>query len=518
MNLVQLRRKFSLLIIAMGVGFFAPIVSADDAINPTVTVGSKKFTESVILGEMVSLLAEHAGGSVTHRRELGGTRVLWNALVDGSIDMYPEYTGTLREEIFIGQAVGNEDALRKLLATHGVRMSEPMGFNNTYAIGMNREQAKNLGITALSDLRDHPELRFGFTSEFMDRGDGWPSLCEAYRLPQKNVRGMDHDLCYRALAAGGIDLMDMYATDAEISYYNLAVLRDDLKHFPRYEAVLLYRDGLADRAAAVLKQVLLLGGSIDERTMTGINARVKLDDIPESQAAADFLREKFDIEVKVNVESIGARLWRTTCEHLFLVLVSLSASIFVGIPLGVIASKRPRLGQLVLGVVGVVQTIPALALLVLLMTLLRPLSVVGVESIGAHPAIAALFLYSLLPIVRNTYTGLMGIPLPLRESATALGLSGQAQLLRVELPLALPTLLAGVKTAAVLNIGFATLGALIGAGGYGQPILTGIRLDNISLILQGALPAAGLAILAQGMFELFERTVVSRGLRLRHRD
>ncbi len=518
MNLVQTARKPVALLLAITVLLWTSAAKADVVTHPMVTVGSKKFTESVILGEMISLLAEHAGGRVTHRRELGGTRVLWNALIDGSIDMYPEYTGTLREEIFVGQAVGDEDALRKQLAVHGVRMSEPMGFNNTYAIGINPEQANKLEISTLSNLRDHPKLRFGFTSEFMDRGDGWPSLRDAYRLPQQDVRGMDHDLCYRALAAGGIDLMDMYATDAEISYYNLVVLRDDLQHFPRYEAVLLYREELADRAPAVLEQVLVLGGSIDERSMTAINARVKLDGVPETLAAADFLRKKFGVDVKVDVESIGARLWRTTCEHLFLVLVSLSASILVGIPLGVIASKKPRLGQMVLGVVGVVQTIPALALLVLLMTLLRPLSVVGVESIGAHPAIAALFLYSLLPIVRNTYTGLMGIPLPLRESAMALGLSGKAQLLRVELPLALPTLLAGVKTAAVLNIGFATLGALIGAGGYGQPILTGIRLDNISLILQGALPAAGLAILAQGLFELFERTVVSRGLRLRVRE
>jgi len=143
-NLDKLKRRIYLFFMAMCVGLFAPVVSADDAINPTVTIGSKKFTESVILGEMVSLLAEHAGGSVTHRRELGGTRVLWNALVDGSIDMYPEYTGTLREEIFIAQVAGDEDALRKLLATHGVRMSEPMGFNNTYAIGMDREQVQSI--------------------------------------------------------------------------------------------------------------------------------------------------------------------------------------------------------------------------------------------------------------------------------------------------------------------------------------------------------------------------------------
>jgi osmoprotectant transport system permease protein len=134
--------------------------------------------------------------------------------------------------------------------------------------------------------------------------------------------------------------------------------------------------------------------------------------------------------------------------------------------------------------------------------------------IGFKPSIAALFLYSLLPIVRNTYAGLQNIPPHIRESAEALGLPPQSRLWLVELPIASRTILAGIKTAAVMNVGFATLGALIGAGGYGQPILTGIRLDDIGLILQGAIPAAGLALLVQGLFEVAERVVVSKGLRL----
>jgi osmoprotectant transport system permease protein len=191
-------------------------------------------------------------------------------------------------------------------------------------------------------------------------------------------------------------------------------------------------------------------------------------------------------------------------EHLFLVGVSLLAAIALAVPLGVIAAHRPRLGQVVLAIVGVVQTLPTLALLVFMIPLF---------GIGTVPAIVALFLYSLLPIVRNTHAGLCGIPSALRESALALGLPRGAMLRLIELPLASPLILAGIKSAAVINVGTATLGALIGAGGLGQPIFTGIRLDNSSLILQGAIPASLLALAVQGLFEIAERIVVPRGLR-----
>jgi osmoprotectant transport system permease protein len=198
------------------------------------------------------------------------------------------------------------------------------------------------------------------------------------------------------------------------------------------------------------------------------------------------------------------RLMRHTQEHLLLVVLSLVAAIVVAVPLGIVAARRPRVGQFLLGLVGVGQTIPALALLVVMVPLL---------GIGAGPALVALFIYSLLPIVRNTHAGLTGIPAALLESADALGLPRNARLWRIELPLALPTILAGIKTAAVINVGGATLGALVGAGGYGQPILTGIRLDDTALILEGAVPAALMALGVQWLFELAERYLVPGDLR-----
>lgn len=473
--------------------------------GPVFRVGSKKFTESVILGEAAAQLARSAGVKATHRRELGGTRILWNALLRGEIDAYPEYTGTLREEILAGENVPDESALGAALARRGIRMTAPLGFNNTYAIGIREDRAKALGIRKVSDLREHPALKFGFGNEFMDRGDGWPALRARYALPQRDVRGLDHDLAYRGLESGTIDVMDLYATDAEIRLYGIRVLDDDLRHFPQYDAVILYREDLAGRAPGVVAALDRLTGKISGSAMRAMNARAKLDRVSESQVAAAFLARTLGIQSEQAEEGPVARFARNTADHLYLVGVSLSCAILVAVFLGIAGALRPRLGQAILAATGVIQTIPSLALLVFMIPLL---------GIGARPAILALFLYSLLPIVRNTHAGLRGIPPHIRESAEALGLSRGARLRLVELPMAAPAILAGIKTSAVINVGTATLGALIGAGGYGQPILTGIRLDDVGLILEGAVPAALLALLVQGLFELAERVVVPKGLRL----
>jgi osmoprotectant transport system permease protein len=469
-------------------------------------IGSKKFTESVILGEIFTQISRHAGDQTIHWRELGGTRVVWNALRSGEIDAYPEYTGTLAQELLAGRRLRTDAQLRAALAEMGVRMSRSLGFNNTYAVGMKEPAARRLGIRAISDLRDHPGLRLFFTNEFMDRKDGWPGLRERYRLPQTAVRGLDHDLAYRALEAGSIEATDLYSTDAEILQHNLRVLEDDLGYFPAYRAVLLYRAGLEERAPASVRAMLSLEGKIARDAMVRMNAQAKIERVPEGVVASRFLAEEMGIRTQAGAETAWGRLLRHTREHLFLVGVSLGAAVLVALPLGIFAAKRPAAGQGILAVVGIIQTIPSLALLVFMIPLL---------GIGGPPAMVALFLYSLLPIVRNTHAGLNGIPVELRESSEALGLPPGARLRLIELPLASSAILAGIKTSAVINVGTATLGALIGAGGYGQPILTGIRLADTRLILEGAVPAALLALLAQGLFEGAERFLVSPGLRLK---
>jgi osmoprotectant transport system permease protein len=470
-----------------------------------VRVGSKTFTESVILGEIARQLMTDAGIPASHRRELGGTQVLFHALEADELDMYPEYTGTITREILAGKDIRGEEALRAALAERGVGMSRPLGFDDTYAIGLREELASRLRIRTLSDLKDHPDLKLGFSNEFMERADGWPGLRDRYGLPQRDVRGLDHDLAYRALASGEIQATELYSTDAEIRAYNLRVLEDDRKFFPPYECVWLYRVDLAARSPAAMAAIARLEGRITTAEMAAMNARAKIDRITEDRVASEFLASKFGVDSRVVVESPPERLLRRLGEHLTLVGISLGAAILVAIPLGIVAARRPRLGSGILAIAGVVQTIPSLALLVFMIPWL---------GIGAEPALVALFLYSLLPIIRNTATGLRDIPPSLRESAEALGLPPRSRLMQIELPMASRAILAGIKTAAVINVGTATIGALIGAGGFGQPILTGIRRDDVRMILlEGAIPAALLALAVQGAFDLAERFLVPRGLR-----
>jgi osmoprotectant transport system permease protein len=489
------------------VGSFVVVLGIGCGPVPEVRIGSKQQPESEILGEMATLLAISTGARAEHRRSLGGTRILWNALLKGEIDAYPEYTGTITSEIFAASRPRDQDQIRALLDERGILMSLPLGFNDTYAIGMRKEVAQRLALRNISDLRAHPDLRLGFSSEFIKRADGWPGLRQRYALPQQNVRGLNHDLAYTGLMSSTLDATDLYSTDPKIRRYDLLVLVDDLGYFPAYQAVFLYRRDLQERAAAVVDALRKLEGRISDRAMIDMNARVEEDREPDAQVASAFLAKQVDVHVQPRVESQVESLWRHTREHLYLVVVSLAAAIAIAVPFGILASRSPIAGQGMLAVTGVIQTIPSMALLVFMIPLL---------GLGTKPAIAALFLYSLLPIAQNTYTGLHVIPLSIRESAEALGLPAFGRLRLVELPLATSTILAGIKTAAVINVGTATLGGYIGAGGYGQVIFEGIPVgDYVGLILWGALPAALLALLVLGLFELAERWLVPKGLRLK---
>lgn len=464
--------------------------------QPTVKIGSKLFTESVILGEITSQLLEVNGIETEYTKQLGGTRILWNALLAEEIDIYPDYTGTLIQEILQGKEINSFEELQFELRSFDIGATQPLGFNNTYALGMNRKQAEELNLNKISDLKKHQELKYGFSNEFLDRNDGWKGLREFYKINASNVTGLDHDLAYRGLEAGNIEVIDLYSTDAEIEYYDLKVLEDDLEFFPAYEAVILYRLDMERSNPEAIKLIKQLEGIVTEPKMVAMNAAVKLNGRSDAEVASDFLEDNLSLNSEIQMETLWTRLWRNTLGHLYLVGISLSLAILIAIPLGIIAAKVRSMESTVIGFVGILQTIPSLALLVFMIPLL---------GIGSVPAMAALFLYSLLPIVRNTHSGIKNIPEPMMESAHALGLPNSVILNKIELPLAVPTILAGIKTSAVINVGTATLGALIGAGGYGQPILTGIRLDSTALILEGAIPAALLALLVQGFFDLIEK-------------
>jgi osmoprotectant transport system permease protein len=475
-----------------------------------IQVGSKKFTESVILGEIVATLLDASGIEAVHRSELGGSRILFSALESGEIDIYPEYTGTLARELLANEIDDSEtpslSRLSEILAAHGITLIGTLGFDNRYAMGIKRSRARALSLTRISDLAspDAAEtLRVGVTNEFLHRRDGWPGLRSAYGLENLQIRGLDHDLAYKALVDDAVDVIDVYSTDAEIHAYDLVALEDDRGWFPSYEAILLVRTAVLEQFPSLTAALEPIMGNIDADRMRALNAAVKVERLELRHVAAAFLAER-GINVVAQVETRVQRLLRTTLEHLALTLVSLVAAITVGLPLGIAAMRNRSLGKWILAAIGMLQTVPALALLVTLIPLV---------GIGAAPAVLALFAYSLLPIVRGMYSGLQSIPQSIVDSARALGLTPAERLRIVELPMAVPSILAGIKTAAVINVGTATLGALVGAGGYGQPILAGIRLDDTSLILEGAIPAALLALAVQSGFDLVESVLSPPGLR-----
>jgi osmoprotectant transport system permease protein len=478
---------------------FAAVASAHA--NPVV-VGSKKFTESYVLGEIARHALKDAGIAAEHRQGMGGTIILWQALRGGQIDAYPEYTGTITQEILKnGQQLSFRE-IRDALGKFGVGMTEPLGFNNTYALVMRRTEAQRDGIRTIGDLRKHPELKIGLTHEFLNRQDGWRPLRDRYRLPQQSVIGIDHALGYAALANGSIDVKDAYSTDAKIEENDLVVLEDDLGFFPKYEAVFLFRLSTSPDAIEALRR---LQGTLDEKRMTRLNAEAERT--KNYTAAANLYFEGSGRSPSLEAESFLHKLARWTLRHLELAGFSLFLSVIVGIPLGIVASRGGVIGHGILAFASIVQTIPALALLALLV----PLPFFG---ISVRTAIAALFLYGLLPIVRNTASGLQDIPRSLRESAVALGLSPATQLWQIYLPMASRSILSGIKTSAVINIGTATLAALIGAGGLGEPILSGLNLNDNVTILQGAIPAALLALLVQWLFDALDRVLIPKGLRI----
>jgi osmoprotectant transport system permease protein len=461
---------------------------------------------------MLRLLVADAGLEVAHYREFGGTRIVFQALQAGEIDAYPEYTGTIRQEILAGQILPDDDSMTRDFQSRGIGMSKSLGFSNSYALALTRKRAEALGLRKISDLRRLPELRLALTHEFLDRGDGWRGLARHYDLPHRHIVGVDHDVAYQQLLAGEIDVTDVYSTDAMVHRNDLVLLDDDLEFFPRYDAVWLYRLNTADRQPKLLASIRRLEGSMSDQKMRELNDVVESRERSESQAAADFLRMQLGVETEPQEGSWSHLILRHVGEHLDLVRRSLLPAIVAGTALGVFCQRFRRTGRVVLAIVGLLQTIPSLALLVLLMPLVGALGYPSVGE-GSVTAVVALLAYCLLPIVRNTFTGLEGIPRGTIESATVLGLSPASKLAEVELPIALPVMLAGIRTAAVQNVGFATLGAIIGAGGLGQPILRGIRLNDVSLILAGAIPAALLALLLQFLIDWVERAVVARGLK-----
>lgn len=478
------------------------VVAAEEPI----VVASKNFTEAYILGEAVAQLLESEGFEVDRKIGLGGTKICYDALVEGDVDVYVEYTGTIAEAIKDIDGEPTREKLAAALAPDGVEMLDDFGFNNTYALAVPRQVAEERGLGKISDLVDHPDLRMAVSHEFLERPDGWPGLQRLYGI-QEIPDGIEHALAYEALADGSIDLTDAYSTDGELKRYELTVLADDRGFFPAYMAVPLVRADLDPRARAVLRRV---AGTLNDAEMSDLNAAAVFGGRSTELIAASYLVDKgllatnAGADVVLPQDNLVARLTKNTGRHLFLVAAAVIPATLVAVGLALAIFKLPWFARGAVYVAGLMQTIPSIALLALLIPLV---------GIGWLPAVIALFLYALLPILRNAVTALTSIEPTLRRVAVAMGLKPAEELRHVFVPLAMPSIVAGVRTATVICIGTATLAAFIGAGGLGDPIVKGLALNDTRLILEGAVPAALLAVLTELVFEQVERWLVPGHLR-----
>jgi osmoprotectant transport system permease protein len=489
--MIHLLSMLSLLVVSFSATLMA---------KPKIIVGSKIFTESYIVAEILAQTIEDAGEADVERRiGLGATGIVFESLKSGQIDIYPEYTGTIAEIFFKNSKLQDITSINLKLDPMGLKISDSLGFNNTYALAKKANAYETEKITKISDLREFPKTRVGFTHEFLKRNDGFEALTNHYRMKLKNFKGMEHSLIYQSLLENKLDVIEVYSTDAKIQKYNLQILTDDLDFFPKYQGVFFYRKELEDKFPKTMAALKNLEHQITEEKMIALNAKTEIDGWSFDKTASYFLKK--DSQKTFFSWDL---LWRRTKEHLSLVFISLLAAIIVAVPCGYFASGHPKVGNLLMAFSGILQTIPSLALLCFL---------IPVFGIGYLPSVVALFLYALLPIVRNTYLGFQGIDTRLIESAQTLGLSRWHRLSKVQIPLASPAILSGIKISAVMNVGGATLAAFVGAGGYGAIIVTGLALNDTSLILLGAVPSALMAIAIHGFFEFLDALVIPKGLR-----
>ena len=492
-------------------------VAGAQAVEP-LRIGSKRFTESYILAHLMARQVQGATASSPSpvapeiRQGLGNTAIVYEALRSGGIDLYPEYAGTIALEILKSPTPLDTREMNRRLAPLGLAAAIPLGFNNGYALAMREADAARMGLRTLSDLARQPQLKLGLSNEFIGRADGWKGLAARYGL-RNAPTALDHGLAYDAIAARQIDVIDIYTTDARIGHLGLRVLQDDLGYFPRYDAMVLHRLEVPQRFPAAWAALAQLGGRIDEGAMIAMNARAELQGVAFETIAGDFLAASPGaVRPGSGAADAGARgfigklfgpdLGALALQHLMLVAASVASAALIAIPLAVWGFRRPRVRAWLLGATGLLQTVPSLALLAIL------ISALGV--IGTVPALLALTLYALLPIMRNTVTGLGEVPAGVRQAATALGMTPRQRMRLVELPLALPTVIAGVRTATTIAIGTATIAAFVGAGGFGERIVTGLALNDSGLLLAGAIPAAAMALLGEALFERVERAVRRR--------
>lgn len=489
-----------------------------------VVIGSKIFSESYILAEMMAILLEDKFNLKVDRKiSLGGTKINFEALNNRSIDIYPDYTGTGYVMILKNKDLGSPTEIynrvsKQFLDQFGIVWSKPLGFNNTYALAVRGDDPKLSSFNKISDVVDITnQFKIAAPYEFMEREDGFKNFSSTYGLKFKplNIKSVEAGLMYNAIMNQEVDFIVAYSTDGRIKAHQLKLLKDDLFFFPPYDASYLTTKEAVEEFPEILQAFKLLEGSITEKEMTNLNYEVDQRKRDSGVVAREFLESRGLITVTSRSGTKGGFIAffnakkdyfrKILSEHIVLTFTALFFAILIAIPTGIAMTRFRWLKKLLFPIVNTVQTIPSLALLGFLVPFL---------GIGFIPAVFSLFLYSLLPLIRNTYEGIKGIDRKYIEVSQGMGLTPLQILLKVEIPLALPIIMAGLRTAAVIVVGTATLAALVGAGGLGDPIFRGVATVNSNLIFLGAIPAALLAIVMDKLIGFAESFFVSPGLKL----
>jgi glycine betaine/choline ABC-type transport system substrate-binding protein len=277
------------------------VVSGCQRTSGTVRIGSKNFSEQVLLAEIVAQALEAKGLRVDRRLNLGGTFVCHKALLAGDLDLYPEYTGTAFTAILSKKPVADPAAVRREVESEyakrwGLVWSPPLGFENTFALVVRGEDAKRWNLKTISDLKAHEsEIRPGFGYEFLEREDGFPGLAKTYGLQfPKRPAQMDLGLLYPALQSHQVDLIAGNSTDGLIAALGAVVLEDDRHYFPPYEAAFVVRGKVWKENAAVSGVLERLGGKISAETMRKLNAQLDRDKRRPEDVAKEFLKTLFE--------------------------------------------------------------------------------------------------------------------------------------------------------------------------------------------------------------------------------
>jgi glycine betaine/choline ABC-type transport system substrate-binding protein len=314
-----------------------------------IIVAAKPFTESYILSEMLAQIIDAEGEATAVRKfGLGGPTLVVDGLKAGELDLDVSYTGAL-SHLFLPQTPNPSRAeLLTALRSHGLLLSESLGFNNTYAIAVRTAMAQTLRLANISDLIPHHTLRGAFTPDFLNYDDGFYKLQQVYGVALQSIKPMQHSLAYQALQSREIDLTDAYTTDGALPQFELTLLKDDRGFFPTYFAVILIRAEIAERFPKTWQALRKLEGQLSEAQMTAVNAQVDVHKREVSAVAREFLVQHKLIgnpRPPTRGAVLDEGLWIATAEHLYLVLSALLLSCLLGVPLGVVAVQFRRTGQ-----------------------------------------------------------------------------------------------------------------------------------------------------------------------------